>query len=335
MTDNNEWAQPPSFSDIERAAQRLDGQAVATPLLESAMLNKLVGGRVFLKAENLQRTGSFKFRGAYNRISQIPDADRAAGVIAYSSGNHAQGVAAAAQLLGLPAIIVMPADAPKIKIENTKGYGAQIQFYDRFGASREEIAQCLLKETGGTLIPPFEDAGIIAGQGTCGLEMALQAKALGADLEQVLICCGGGGLSSGSTIAVKNYYPMAQVFTVEPADFDDAARSLSNGRIERVDPKSRSFCDALLSPSLGRITFDLLRQHNVQGLSVTDDQVSNAIRFAFENLKLVVEPGGAVCLAAILANKTAFSGKTTALTLSGGNVDADVFQKAIGAQKIR
>ncbi len=329
--DPEAWDHIPEISHIRAAADRLRGLAVKTPLLESHKLNQQVGGRVLIKAENLQRTGSFKFRGAYNRISEIPEAQRAAGVLAYSSGNHAQGVAASAQLLGLPATIVMPADAPKMKIENTRGYGAQVKLYDRFGQSREEIAERIIQETGATLIRPFDDAGIIAGQGTCGLEIAEQAKALGAELDALLVCCGGGGLTSGCAIAMAALSPRTTVHTVEPLDFDDTARSLRSGQVETVSPDARSFCDALLSPSPGRVTFEILKRHCGAGLTVSDAEVRAAMVFAFEALKLVVEPGGAVCLAALLAGKWPAANKTTAITLSGGNVDAALFQQVMTA----
>ncbi len=319
----------PSFADIEAAAARLSGLAVVTPLLEYAALNQRVGGRILVKPEVLQRTGSFKFRGAYNRISRIPEADRGRGVVAYSSGNHAQGVAAAAALLEVPATIVMPADAPAIKIENTRAYGAEVVFYDRFGESREEVTERLVAEWQATLVRPFDDPHIIAGQGTCGLEMARQSKALDTRLDAALVCCGGGGLTAGVATALAELSPETRVFTVEPQGFDDTARSLAAGRRRGNDPAARSFCDALLSPSPGELTFAINRRLVAGGLAVGDAAVAEAMAFAFRTLKLVVEPGGAVALAALLSGRFDARGKTVALTLSGGNVDPALFARTI------
>ena len=312
----------PVFADVEAAAARLRGKAVVTPLLNSPALDAKLGGHIFLKPETLQRTGSFKFRGAFNKISQIPEARRAAGVVAYSSGNHAQGVAAAAQLLGIPATIVMPADAPTIKIDNTRGYGAEVQLYDRFGQSRERIAEAIAEEKGATLVRPFDDPAIIAGQGTCGLEIAQQAQAVGADLDAVLMCIGGGGLAAGSALALSTLATKAALYGVEPAGFDDTKRSLESGERQVVDASARSICDALLAPSPGVMTFAINSRLLSGGIAVSDEEVRRAVAFAFHSLKLVVEPGGAVCLAALLSGRFDAAGKTVAITLSGGNIDA-------------
>lgn len=321
----------PNFADVEAAAERLAGKAVMTPLIESAELNARTGGRVLLKPETLQRTGSFKFRGAYNKISQIPEEDREKGVVAYSSGNHAQGVAAACALLGIPATIIMPADAPLAKLNNTRAYGAEVVTYDRYREEREEVAAGLLAESGATLVPPYDDPDVIAGQGTCGLEIARQAAALGADLDAVLICCGGGGLSAGSALALEALSPRTEVYTVEPEEFDDMARSLRSGQVESNPPDARSICDALLAKSPGRATFALNRRLLAGGLVVSDDEARFAMAYAFHRLKLVVEPGGAVCLAAVLAGKLPLEGRTLALTLSGGNVDPARMAEALEA----
>jgi len=316
----------PTFDDVRSAATRLEGLAVKTPLLESPALNERIGGRVLLKAETLQRTGSFKFRGAYNKISQIPEQDHPGGVVAYSSGNHAQGVAAAAALLGLPAVIVMPSDAPAIKVENTRGYGAEVVFYDRFTEAREAIGSAIAKERGATLVPPYDDPRVIAGQGTCGLEIVEQAKEKGLALDALLVCCGGGGLTAGCALALGTLSPQSRLYTVEPAGYDDTKLSLDAGHPVPHPKAPPSICDALLSPQPGDLTFEVNRARVSAGLAVTDKEVKAAMRYAFRTLKLVVEPGGAVCLAAILAGKVDAAGRVIALTLSGGNVDAELYR---------
>ena len=321
----------PGLAEIEAAAARLAGHAVLTPLLEVPALNERVGGRVLIKAEVLQRTGSFKFRGAFNKISQIPEAERAGGVIAYSSGNHAQGVAAAAGLLGLAATIAMPADAPAIKIENTKQLGAEVVFYDRHREARDEVAERLLAGRQATLVRPYDDPDIIAGQGTCGLEIAHQAEAAGARLDAALVCCGGGGLIAGTATALSCLIPGIAVYAVEPEGFDDTTRSLAGGQRVSNDPAARSFCDALLVPTPGELTYPINRRLLAGGLAVGDQEVAQAMSFAFRVLKLVVEPGGAVALAALLAGKFDARGKTVAITLTGGNVDPATFAQAIAA----
>ncbi len=311
--------------DVRDAARLIHGVAVRTPLLEFHPLNERVGRRVLIKFEGVQRAGSFKFRGAYNRLARIVGPARDAGVVAWSSGNHAQGVAAAARLLGLKATIVMPADAPAIKIGNTRALGAEIVLYDRARESREEIATKLSEDRGAVLVPSFDDPFIIAGQGTIGLEILEQAESCGAKIGQVLVCCGGGGLVAGVATGIKDAEPDAQVFSVEPAGFDDTARSLVSGRRETVSPNAKSICDALLAPSPGRLTFPINQRLLAGGLTVTDDQVRAAMRFAFETMKLVIEPGGAVALASVLHGVAPASTQPTAVVVSGANVDPDLY----------
>lgn len=321
----------PTISDIEDAARRLRGMAVVTPLLESPAVNARLGGRLFLKAEPMQRTGSFKFRGAYNRLSRIEGDAKRSGVVAYSSGNHAQGVAAAAQILGMPAVIVMPADAPAIKIRNTRSYGADVVTYDRFGESREAIGARLCTERGAVLVPPYDDPYIIAGQGTIGLELMQQAEAAGTALDAVLAACSGGGLLAGTATAIKARDPRVEVYAAEPQGLDDMGRSLRSGRRERNDPQARTICDSLMAPTPGELTFSINSTALSGGLAVSDDEVRRAMAVAFEDYKLVVEPGGAVALAAVLSGKFSARGKTVAVVCSGGNVDPDVFVTALRA----
>ncbi len=322
---------PPTLADIEAAADRLAGVAVSTPLIESPALNARTGGRVLLKAETLQRTGSFKFRGAYNFLSQIPVEARRLGVVAFSSGNHAQGVAAAAEIFGVPATIIMPADAPQAKVDNTRGFGATVVSYDRQNESREDIAAAIAEKSGGTLVPPFDHPWTIEGQGTVGLEIASQCAALGTQPDEVLVCCGGGGLTSGIAIALADRSPVSRIRAVEPTGFDDAMRSLAAGQRLSNAAGPSSICDALLSPSTGEITFAAMHDHGVTGLSVSDDDVRAAMTYAWRTLKLVLEPGGAVALAAILSGKTETKDKTIVAILSGGNVDAALFSACIEA----
>ncbi len=319
----------PGLAEIEAAARRLAGKAVITPLLESPALNARLGGRVLLKPETLQRTGSFKFRGAYNKLSQIDAAQRPAGVVAYSSGNHAQGVAAAAQLLGLPATIVMPSDAPRIKVANTEGYGAEVVLYERGAEDRKAIAEKIAAERGATIVPPFDDPEIIAGQGTCGLEICQQAETLGVDLDAILVCCGGGGLTAGIGTAARALSPETEVYTVEPAGWDDTARSLADGQRLANQSPPKSFCDALLAMEPGDLTFNVNRRVAAGGFAVTDEEVAVAIRYAFQTLKLVVEPGGAVTLAALLTGRYDARDRCVAITLSGGNIDPDLMARLL------
>lgn len=315
----------PSFADIEQAALRLAGRAVRTPLLESPLLNELVGGRVLVKAESLQLAGSFKFRGAFNRISLIPPQERASGVVAISSGNHAQGVALAARQLGLPCLCVMPSDAPAVKIANTRAYGAEIHLYDRTTEDREAIGRRIVAERGATLVLPFDDRAIIAGQGTIGIELVEQATALGAALDSVLVGCSGGGLATGIATALAALSPQTKIHTVEPQGFDDMARSLASGTRQRNEAMAGSLCDALLAPTPGEIPFAIGRRLLAPGFTVSDDEVRAAMRAAFHHFRLVLEPGGAAALAALLAGRHQARGRTVAVIASGGNVDAALF----------
>lgn len=321
----------PTVADIQAAAGRLAGVAVRTPLLESPLLNAQLGGRLLVKAEPLQRTGSFKFRGAYNRIALIPEAERSRGVVAFSSGNHAQGVAAAAAILGLAATVIMPSDAPAIKRANTRALGAAVVEYDRLRDDRDAIGAEIAARTGATIVRPFDDPGIIAGQGTVGLEIAAQLREAGARADAVLVCCGGGGLVSGTALALSETAPGVAVWCVEPEPFDDTRRSLAAGERLGNPPEARSICDALLSPMPGILTFALNRRLLAGGLAVSDDEVRRAMRVAFEAFKLVVEPGGAVALAAALTGKIPIAGRTVVAVASGGNVDAEMFGQALSA----
>ncbi|MBC8036475.1 MAG: threonine/serine dehydratase [Rhizobiales bacterium] len=320
------------IAEIEKAARRLEGFAVHTPVLESPMLNGRTGGRILVKAECLQRTGSFKFRGAWNCISQLDPAAAKGGVVAYSSGNHAQGVAAAAQIKGLQAAIVMPSDTPEIKKANTRSYGAEVITYDRARESREEIAARLTEQRGAVLVPPFEHEHVIAGQGTAGLELADEAARRGAQLDEVLVCCSGGGLTAGIALAMEARSPATKVHSVEPEAFDDYARSLRSGVRERNKEAAGSICDALLTQQPGAMTFAINRSRLAEGLTVSDAEVRDAMRYAFGVLKIVLEPGGAVALAAVLAGKIASKGRTIGVIASGGNVDAAMFAKMLNGQ---
>lgn len=318
-----------TIEDVEQAARRIKGQAVYTPLLNHPALDERVGATVLIKPENLQRSGSFKFRGAFNCLSQIPEEDRNKGVVACSSGNHAQGVAASARILGLSATIVMPADAPQIKLDRTRDFGASVVTYDREREDRDVIAAQICAQTGATFVHPYNDPAVIAGQGTIGLEIARQAEELGHRLDDVLACTGGGGLSSGVALALAHRTPKALFHTVEPAGFDDYKRSLEAGTLLSNSRKSGSVCDALLSLAPGEVGFSILRKLAAEGFVVTDQEVLEAVAFAFTELKLVVEPGGAAALAAVLSGKLPVAGKTIALVLTGGNIDPHMLNKAL------
>src|SRR6476646_8801743 len=320
----------PTAADIAAAAQRLAGVAVRTPLVSAPVLDERLGARVFLKAETLQRTGSFKFRGAYNKISQIPPERRAAGVVAYSSGNHAQGVAAAAKLLGIRATIVMPSDAPRLKRARTEALGAEVVAYDRNSEDRAAIAAKIVAERGASLVPPYDDPLIIAGQGTIGTEIVEDLAALGLEPEIVVIGASGGGLAAGVSLGVKARVPAAKFYTVEPEGFDDTARSFKSGKREANPRLSGSICDALMSNTPGELTFPITQALIGEGLVVSDAEVALAVRYAFEELKLAVEPGGVIGLAALLAGKLDVRGKVAVGVLSGGNIDAELFAKIIG-----
>lgn len=296
-----------------------------TPLLRSDSLDAVTGGRVFVKPECLQRTGSFKFRGAYNRLAALSAEERAGGVVAFSSGNHAQGVALAARLLGIRAAIVMPSDAPAVKVQATRAYGAEVIFYDRLTEKREAIAARLASERGAVLVPSFDDPYIVAGQGTAGLEIAEDLESLGLQADLTLVCCGGGGLASGIALGVGD----VPVIVVEPAGYDDVTRSLANGTIEPVRDPRPTLCDALQTLVTCPLTFDILKSRGASGVSVSEASVMRAVAFAFSELKLVVEPGGAVALAAALDGTVDLKDRVAVLTLSGGNVDPAVFARCL------
>lgn len=319
----------PGYADIIEAADRIKGHAVLTPLIESPALNELTGGRLLIKAEMLQRVGAFKFRGAWNRISRLDESELKRGVVAYSSGNHGQAVAAAAAMRGAPATIIMPADAPVMKTENTRRYGATVRPYDRATESREDICREIADRTGAVIVPPFDHPMIIAGQGTVGLEIATQAATLDAHPDIALVPCSGGGLIAGCAIALKEHFPDIEIHAVEPTGFDDMARSLKSGRRETNQDGAQSFCDALLVQTPGRLTFDINSRLLAGGLTVSDDHTARAMAAAFSHLKLVAEPGGAIALAAALSGAINCRGKTVVVVCSGGNVDASVFAKAI------
>jgi threonine dehydratase len=314
-----------TIAHIEAALRRIDGVAVRTPLIEHPELNELAGGRVLVKPENLQRTGSFKIRGAYNLLSQVPETERGRGAVAWSSGNHAQGVALAGRLLGISTTIVMPEDAPPAKLDNTRRYGGSVVTYDRYSGDREAIALEIAERTGAIVVPSYDHPDIIAGQGTAGLEIADDARAGDIELTQALVCCGGGGLTAGSAIALRDRFPALRVHTVEPEGYDDTRRSLESGRRLAVDTLRPSICDALLSPSPGKLTFPILEREVESGLAVSEADVREAMRYARRRLRLVVEPGGAVALAAVLARKVETRGEVTAVMVSGGNVDVDLY----------
>ena len=308
-----------TYDDVLAAAGRIAPYAVRTPLVESPALSTRIGGRVFLKLELLQRTGSFKFRGALNRLAMIPPEKRGGGVVAFSSGNHAQGVAAAAGLFGMAALIVMPADAPRAKIEGTRALGAQIHLYDRQREDREAIAARFCAERGATLVKPFDDPGIIAGQGTVGLEIAEDAKRFGINLDAVLAPCSGGGLVSGIALALQGSGSAARVHSVEPENFDGMRRSLTVGERVAAPGGALSIADALMAPMPGAHVFALAKGLLAPGMAVSDAELEQAVSFAATQLKLLVEPGGAAALAALLAGKA--QGKNIVLVLSGGNAD--------------
>lgn len=319
----------PTIADVEAAAKRLAGVAVRTPLINSPALDERLGGRVFLKAETLQRMGAFKFRGAYNKISSIPADKRAAGVVAFSSGNHAQGVAAAAKLLGMPAVIVMPSDAPLLKRERTAALGAQVVLYDRDKEDREGIGRKIAQERGAVLVPPYDDPLIIAGQGTAGLEIVEDLAALGLKPQLAVVGASGGGLAAGIALAMKAKVPETAFYTAEPEGFDDTLRSFKSGRRETNPRMSGTICDSLMTHIPGEITFAINSKLIGQGVTASDAEVGRAVAYAFHELKLVVEPGGAIGLAALLAGKLDVKGKVVVAVLSGGNIDPQLFCKLI------
>ncbi|PAY04394.1 MULTISPECIES: threonine/serine dehydratase [Bradyrhizobium] len=320
---------PVAAADIDAAARVVAPFAVRTPLLTFPVLNERVGSRVFLKPEMLQRTGSFKFRGAFNKLASIPQDQRSGGVVAFSSGNHAQGVAAAAKILNMQATIVMPADSPLTKRERTKSYGAEVVLYDRDRDDRAAIASGIASKRGATLVPPYDDPLVIAGQGTAGREIAEDMAALGLTPDIVVAPASGGGLIAGVATAVKAKYPQAQVIVAEPAGYDDHALSLKVGHREAHAVAPRTICDALMAMMPGELTFAINSKLLANGVNASDEEVGAAVAFAYRELKLVVEPGGAIGLAALLAGRIDAKGKNVVIVLSGGNVDADLFAKLV------
>lgn len=320
----------PTAADVADAARALSGVAIRTPLLRSDALDAATGARVFVKPETLQHTGSFKFRGAYNRLSRIADEAKEAGVVAMSSGNHAQGVAYAAKLLCIRATCVMPIDSPVTKQQRTKASGAELVLYDRVKEDRVAIATAIAQERGAILVPPYDDFHIIAGQGTVGREIMEYLDGMGLRADGVYICCGGGGLTAGCALAIKDVSADTQIFTVEPEGFDDHARSFAAGRQVGNERVSGSLCDGLLSPMPGDLTFPINRELVAGGLVVSDDEVAEAVAFAFRELKLVVEPSGAAALAALLSGRGNIRDKTVVAVLTGGSVDAGLFSQLIG-----
>ncbi|MHA6264511.1 threonine ammonia-lyase [Arenibacterium sp. CAU 1754] len=314
---------------IEAAAARLEGHARRTPLLSSPFLDEIAGRQVLVKPECLQHTGSFKFRGAWSALSALDPEVRARGVIAFSSGNHAQGVAMAAARHGTSAVIVMPSDAPKLKIANTRALGAEVILYDRATEDRDEIGAKLAADRGLTLIKPYDEPLVIAGQASVGLEIAEQATKEGVTAGDVLVCCGGGGLTAGIALALESRAPDMRVRPVEPEGFDDVARSLSSGGIERNARMTGSLCDAIVTPQPGKLTFPIMQRLCGPGLAVTDDEALQAMALAFLRLKIVLEPGGAVGLAAALFHGDQVEGEAVIAVASGGNVDSAVFRMAL------
>ncbi|MEM6461367.1 MAG: threonine/serine dehydratase [Pseudomonadota bacterium] len=316
---------------VEDAAKRLDGLAVPTPLVESPQLNEALGMRLLFKAECLQRTGSFKFRGAYTKLSRLPVHARSSGVVAYSSGNHAQGVAAAARLLELPATIFMPGDAPAIKINNTRALGADVVFFDRNGDDRKALAQERAAETGAAIIPPFDDVDVISGQATVGLEIVRQTRRMNLDIDHVICPVGGGGLLSGISVAIKAHSPQSHLWCAEPEHYDDMVLSLNAGKRVSIAPGSPTICDSIATPQPGLITFEIIRTNVSGGFVVSDREVMSAMAVLFERLKLVAEPGGCAGFAALLQQLERFKDKTVVVVVSGGNVDRSTYSRILDA----
>lgn len=324
-----------NFASIKDAANRLQGYSVFTPLLESPFINEIAGRRVLVKAECLQRTGSFKFRGAWSALSALDEATRKRGILAFSSGNHAQGIALAAQIAGIPAVVIMPNDAPMLKRENTKKLGAEVVLYDRPGGEdREKLGAELAEARGLTLIKPYDNAQVMAGQGTCGLEIAEQADALGVAQADVLVCCGGGGLTSGMALALETLAPELRVRPVEPQYYDDVIRSQQSGERECNDNLQPSICDAIVTPAPGELTFPIINRLCKQGIAVTDQEALAAMGHALRRLKIVAEPGGSVALAAALYHGDAIDGDTVICVVSGGNADDEMITHALQAADV-
>ena len=321
----------PSFDDVLAARARIAPHIVRTPMLRHFLLDARTGGIVLIKPEPLQRTGSFKLRGATNAVLQLSEAERRAGVVTHSSGNHGQATACAAAAAGTHATVFMPSDAPRIKVESTRAWGAEILHYDRAADDREAMARAHAGRTGAVMVPPFDHAHVIAGQGTLALELLEDARAAGLALDALLVCTGGGGLIAGCALAVEGASPGTRLYAVEPEGWDDTARSLASGTRLENPPGGSTLCDSLLSKMPGRITFEVNRARLAGGLTVSDAEVLAAIAFAFTHLKLVVEPGGAVALAALLAGRFDARGKVVGAVISGGNVDAAVFSRALAS----
>lgn len=319
--------QAPDYASIAAAQKRIEGQAVITPMLSSPRVNAMLGGTLLIKAECLQRTGSFKFRGACNAVAMLDDDVRC--VVAWSSGNHAQAVSAAAATRGMRAIIVMPEDAPAAKIDGTKALGGEVVTYDRYNESREDIGTRIAAENNAAIIPPFDYAPVIAGQGTIGAEVGEECKQRGITPHQLVCCTGGGGLLAGVSIGFHHHFPEAEIFAAEPENFDDFRRSLESGEICRVAPDARSICDAILTPQPGEMTFPINQQHCSKGVVFSDDDALDAMAFAWAHFKIVVEPGGAAALAAVLNGAIDVKDKTTVVIVSGGNVDRQMFERAL------
>ena len=322
-------ALPVSYQDVADAADRIRPLVVETPLLEVADLSEAIGGRFFVKCENLQRTGSFKLRGGMNALASLSPEDRAKGVVAYSSGNHAQGVAAAARHFGVAATIIMPEDAPVIKRDNTQALGATVVTYDRYSESREALGRKIQAETGAILIPPYDYLPTMVGQGTSAIEVTNQLRAKGLSLDTAIICCGGGGLAGGSALVYSTTFPHAKVWAAEPATHDDTTRSLIAGTRLSNDPDARSICDAIVTPTPGEVTFPILQACGVQGRTASDADVLDAVGFAAKRMKLVVEPGGAIALAVARTHLAHLHGQTVVAYLSGGNIDPEMLARAM------
>lgn len=323
---------PLNYQHVLDAARRIDGHAVKTALLRSTILDDFCNARIFLKAENLQRTGSFKFRGAMNAVTALveenPDV-KTRGVIACSSGNHAQGIAEAARLHSLPATIVMPSDAPQIKVARTRRSSATVVFYDRASEDRDAITEAKANETGALLIHPYNNAHVIAGQGTSALEAANYFDEAGVNPDRVFVCTGGGGFAAGYALVMKERFPQTRFHTVEPENFDDYRLSLEMGKRVANKTTAGSICDAIITPTPGEISFSILNGYADQGVTISDEEALRAVQFAYDELKIVVEPGGAVALACLLSKKIDLSDQTVLVTLSGGNIDPAMMQRAL------
>jgi len=319
---------PPVFADVDAARTRVSPYIKRTPLLTNAVVDARAGASIFLKAESLQRFGAFKARGAFNRIASFSDVERRNGVLAFSSGNHAQATAGAARAFGVPAVIVMPSDAPKVKIDNTRALGGEVALYDRVSEDREAIGAEIVAARGLALVRPFDDPFVIAGQGTVGLEIAEDLD----DLDIAFVPSSGGGLASGVALALTARFPQVRVYAVEPEGHDDVVRSLASGRREVNAPGVRSFCDALLSDRMGVLPFAIAQEKFAGALAVDDAAVAEAMRVAFREYKLVLEPGGAIALAAALSGRIDIKGARVAVIASGGNVDPDLFARVLAGQ---